>query len=59
MNNEWIKYSDRRIDPDVLVCDHEDWLDYLNLYETSWILFVWSRNNSMGGDFGWPGKEHE
>ena len=59
MNNEWVKYSDRSSDDDTFfVSDHEDWLDYLNLYETSWMLFVWNSNNE-GGNFGWPGKEHE
>ena len=64
MNNEWIKfsewvkYSDRSNEEHVFIIDHEDWLDYLNLYETSWMMFVWNSNNA-DGDFGWPGKEHE
>lgn len=33
--------------------DHEDWLDCLNLHETSWILFAW-RDRAMKYDFGWP-----
>jgi len=64
MNNEWVKYSDRSSEDIVVVTDHEDWLDYLNLYETSWILFVWTRSNWTGsnsedGNFGWPSKKHE
>jgi len=55
MNNEWVKYSDRSSQVDVFILDHEDWLDYLNLYETSWMLFVWNSNNE-GGNFGWPGR---
>ena len=56
MNDEWIAYSDRSIEPDTIVHDHEDWLDYLNLYETSWMLFVWTRSNK-GLDFGWPSMD--
>ena len=59
MNNEWVKYSDRSAEDDVFINDHEDWLDHLSLFETSWMLFVWTRSNSEDGDFGWPGKEHE
>ena len=59
MNNEWVKYSDRSAEDDVFISDHEDWLDYLNLYETSWMLFAWNRSNSRSGNFGWPRKEHE
>lgn len=59
MNNEWVRFSDRSGEAEVFVTDHEDWLDYLNMYETSWILFVWTRNNREGGKFGWPSKEHE
>ncbi len=58
MNDDWIKYSDRTTNDELLVCDHEDWLDYLNLYETSWILFVWNKRNLESGNFGWP-VEHE
>ncbi len=59
MNNEWVKFSDRSGEAEVFISDHEDWLDTLNLYETSWMLFVWNRDNSKSGDFGWPGIEHE
>lgn len=53
MNNEWVKYSDRSTEVYVVVSDHEDWLDYLSLFETSWMLFAWNRNNSGDGGFGW------
>ena len=59
MNNEWVRYSDRSAEAVVVVADHEDWLDYLNLYETSWMLFVWTRSYGKSRDFGWPGKKHE
>lgn len=54
MKNYWIEYSNRRGDVDLDDYDHEDWLDYLNLYETSWILFAGKtiHNNEPSG---WPG----
>ncbi len=59
MNNAWVKFSDRSKNDIFMVNDHEDWLDYLNMYETSWILFVWNRRNLESDDFGWPGGQHE
>lgn len=58
MNNEWIQCSrlsikEHKLDSDKYL-SHENWLDYLNLHETSWMLFVTieGRNSYK---FGWPG----
>lgn len=59
MKDHWIKYSYRKGDINLNDYDHEDWLDYLGLFETSWILFVWNRRNVDNRNFGWPGIEHE
>ena len=58
MKNYWIKYSDRRGNVNLDDYDHEDWLDYLNLYETSWILFA-RKTIHNSEPSGWPGTEHE
>jgi len=60
MNNDWI-YCSREVVKDLegkRVCNHEDWLDILNLHETSWMLFV-TIDGRASCEFGWPGKEHE
>lgn len=57
MNNEWIHCSkllveEHKLDDDKCL-SHEEWLDYLNLHETSWMLFATiGRRNSYV--FGWP-----
>ena len=57
MNDSWITCSKMLANDirthDQSSYDHEDWLDCLNLHETSWILFAW-RDRAMKYDFGWP-----
>ena len=59
MNNAWIYCSKAVIDDHrgFLLCDHERWLDTLNLHEISWMLFA--TINDRDGGFGWPGRKHE
>lgn len=58
MKDHWIKYSDRKCDINLNDYDHEDWLDYLGLFETSWISFA-GKTMYYDKSFGWPGIEHE
>ena len=56
MNNDWIHCS-KEVIKDLegkRICSHEDWLDILNLHETSWMLFV-AIDNRASCVFGWPG----
>jgi len=58
MNDEWIQRSREAVEhfkrDNKKNLSHEDWLDYLNLHETSWILFV-TIEDRVSSDFGWPG----
>lgn len=62
MNDNWVRCSKIVVNnirtDDQRICDHEDWLDYLNLHETSWLLFAWG-DRIHKHDFGWPSKKHE
>lgn len=57
MNNEWIYRSKRIVKEHNLANDkdlsHEDWLDCMNLHETSWMLFV-TIDYRDSYAFGWP-----
>lgn len=55
MNDEWVQCSKAVVKDFDEHHDHthEDWLDSLNLHETSWILFV-TIDDRVSGNFGWP-----
>ncbi len=58
MNDSWVKCSkivatDRR--EHQRIRNHEDWLDCLNLHETSWMLFACTDDDIMY-KFGWHDK---
>ncbi len=58
MNNNWVRLSkesntaslSRRLQH---LDKHEVWLDYMNLHETSWMLFA-DKVTHQQESFGWP-----
>jgi len=60
MNDCWVTSSKmvaKDLREDERIRNHEDWLDCLNLHETSWMLFACTDADIMY-KFGWPGKEN-
>jgi len=61
MNDSWVRCSKivaKDLREDKRIRNHEDWLDCLNLHETSWMLFACT-DYDFTYKFGWPDKKHE